>query len=350
MSRVERRVVDPLRSRRRLHPARAVERRQLRRLPVRAIARLDAQHLAPVARPAQRPVAVVPVIARARPGAEILREPLVIEQRAAAVDPRREHERGEDRDRHDRGRHRRGPTLDALEPQEDGEQQREHRATEERVRALVLHRGHEIQDGEHDRGGDREAEPAAAPWREGQQRGKADEHAGSQDDDDPRPRVGPVKRCADVRDGAETLADPGGQVVPGARSREIGRDPGCGECDDEQRQADGCRHERARQASEPSPARGDQDRAGGERGEQRHDRRQRRGGRHHPRPRRATEGGEREEPAQARGRDRQARVGGPAARGPERLAQRGLRPARDAHARSRVAARVAGRGRRPPTT
>ncbi len=209
-----------------LHPAHAVERDEVDGLPVRPLLRAHAQHLAAVARPVQRSVVVVPAVLRRRGRAQRLGELLVVQQRTVAVEGRRRDVAAERRDGDDGRRQSGAAPLDALEPEEAREQQREREAGEPRQPQVVLHHRDGVERAERDRGRGGEPERAAAARDEGEQRGRGGDGAAAEDEHDPRPLVEAAVRRAHRRDGAEALADPGGEVVPSARGEQASGDAG----------------------------------------------------------------------------------------------------------------------------
>ena len=153
-------------------PDPAVEQVEVARLPVRGVARLDAQQLAAVARPVQRAVVVVPREAhrlrarasrapssRSRTTARACRAPARRRAPATATPTRDDAGRGRVAD----------PQL--LQPQEGEQQQREHRAAQELALEVEHHGRHHVERHEREHGDGGEAGARRPPRPEREQRG-----------------------------------------------------------------------------------------------------------------------------------------------------------------------------------
>ena len=206
--------------------------------------------------------------------------------------------------------------------------------------------GNEVERRERDRGDERVAERAATARDEREQRGERDEDRAAEDDDVTDPRVDAVVRDADVGDGAETLVDPGGELVPGGRGEEAGGNARREEDDDQQRDGHDGGGQRARRPPETAPCDADERRGAGERREQGAGHRAARTRLDHGAPRARAERGKHEERGNARERDGQARLGRP----PAAIDADAFGPRRGGHAGPRTGARCSVRGRRAPTT
>ena len=153
-------VVDRLRARR---PGLAVEHVEVARLPVQRRGGHDPHDLVAVARPRDRPVALLPREAHRVVGAEALGERAVVEPRLAAIGQRGDRQRAQQRHREQPGDAEPGPEREPLQPQEA-------RRSARRARA-------------------RAAADAAGPAQRDDRRGDDDQQHGQRDD-----RIAAVRR------------------------------------------------------------------------------------------------------------------------------------------------------------
>ena len=256
---VEARLDGGVARRRPRAPADAVELVEVGRLPVGRDAGLDAQHLAPVARPRQRPVAVRP---RERLGLrrlELLGEVLVVEPRLAAVQARPD-DRPDDRGGHHAGHgHRQLVGADALEPQEAGEDDAEQRAVEVGRVGTVLDDGDRVEGAEGHRRRDRVARRRPAPGPEGEQGGERQQRRPAGQDGRAHPLVDPAVGHRDGRRGADPLRHARYEVVPLVPAEHAQRHAGDEQGEDEQDEG----HRAGRGAPLPlGPARRQRDQGG----------------------------------------------------------------------------------------
>ena len=216
------------------HPAHPVEAREVLDLPVARRPRLDAQHLAAGARPAQRAVVVVPRELQAAVGGQRVGQRLRVEQGPADVQPRRRDDGGEPGDHDDRQRRDRAVALDALEAEERAQQDRERDPLQPGVPTLDLHGRDGEQDAERDRGGQRAAQAARAALREREPRGEDPEQPADEQQHGDRPGVRAPVRHVRRRQVADGAAQARGQLVPVPGEQQ----PRCDTCC-EQRPRDG---------------------------------------------------------------------------------------------------------------
>jgi hypothetical protein len=201
----------------RVDPVQAVELVEVDRLPVGLAGRLHAQHLAPVARPRHRPVAVVPAERRRLLGLEVLGDVLVVEQRRCAVEVRRDEPARHGHREHARQRHAELLRAEPLEPQEGREEHAEDRAAEVRGLRPVLDDRDRVERAEGDRRGDRVAGRAHLRARpEGDERGGAGEQHAAGDERVAHPLVDAPVGHRDRRERLDALPEAGGELVPSA--------------------------------------------------------------------------------------------------------------------------------------
>ena len=191
------------------------------RLPVGGLPGAHAQQLAPVARPVEPLVVVVPGERRGLRGRGLERPRLVVEPRRLAVEHRcrdQGHERGQHGER--RGRRRVRPAQ-LLEPQERDHQQREDRAADE----LAFEVERDDRDGvERGRATSSAAagKPSfAAPRPEREQRGEHDERAGAERDHRAHPLVEPAVGHAHARQVRDAARDAARQLAPAAGQQQL---------------------------------------------------------------------------------------------------------------------------------
>ncbi len=206
-------------------PVAAVEGRQVLGLPVRRALGAHAQHLAPVARPVQRAVGVVPRVGRRLRRRGVQRPRLVVEPRRVGVDQRRDQHPGD----HDHDRHRaREPHVahpQPLQPQEGEHEHRQHRAAQELAREAERHRRHGVEDDEQQQREPGHAQLPVAPRPERGERGDDDQRRPADRDDELDPRVDPAVGHAHARQRLDAARDPRGELVPVRRVQQRPRDP-----------------------------------------------------------------------------------------------------------------------------
>ena len=207
-------------------PAKAVEVVQVLRLPVGRALGLDPQHLAPVAWPVERPVAVGEVEADAGGRRERLGDLLVVDPRLRPVQGGRGHHSDDDGTAERDGGA--GPTTPrhALQPQERGQQHGEGAPAQELVARRQVDRGHRVEHAQQRGPGGVARGPAPAHRPERDRGGERDQQCGPAEDDDPRPGVHSGVGDPNVGEGLQSLRDARAQLSPSAGQKQAYRHPG----------------------------------------------------------------------------------------------------------------------------
>ena len=222
-------------------PVVAVEVVEVHRLPVGGLARLDAQQLAPVARPVERSVAVLPAEARGLRGGVAERPGLVVEPRPVGVERGR---RDQAEDRHRDGEHRgRAGVADpqALEPQVADHEHAQQRAADELRVQLDRDDGHGVERQQQDERHVAEAQLAARPGPERDQRRRDRERRAAEADHRAGPLVEAAVRHPRARQRGDAAPDRGRQLAPAVGPQQLVGDAagGEGERHDRDRDEDG---------------------------------------------------------------------------------------------------------------
>jgi hypothetical protein len=150
---------------------------------------------------------------------------LVVQERARRVQPRGDHRRRDTRHDDDGQGRSRGVALDALQPQERAEQQRQRHAGQPRPVDARLHGGHGEHDEQNEGGRQRTSRRPAVQAGSERQPGRASRQEGA-DEDERRHghRLAAPVRHVDHRQVAEAAAELPREVVPGVRREQPRRD------------------------------------------------------------------------------------------------------------------------------
>ena len=182
-------------------------------LPVMRLVGLDAHHLVALARPVDRPVALVPGEADRVVRPEPLGERLVVEPRLAAIGHRRQRQRAGQRDAEQERDPEPGPQREPLQPQEADRQRRDPHAEQQRARAAERDDGRDDRDQQaHQR---QEQVAAAARARPaGEQGRRGQQHRPGDLERQLRPDIRPVVRKPHGAERLRAADQPVDQLVP----------------------------------------------------------------------------------------------------------------------------------------